>query len=362
MANLTNLERLNPQVRKLVEPYLDELLEIHQDNIVSIFICGQAAGADYRPRVSNINLFIILEKLVFSDLQKSLKAISKGIRKKIAAPLFLTRKHMETSTDVFPIEFLEMQENHITVFGPDILSSLQINPANLRLFCEEQIKGKLIRIRQAYLEIGLKRKGIEALLKESLASLTPVFRNLIRLKGNTPPVSKDEIYAQLGADFSLDSNVFLAILRDTKNDEKIGSQDVEVFFEKYINQIQKLAIVVDHAAKPVIRGGAEPDAAWFDGMSKLAQNEQVYCKLSGLVTEHGEGWTVNALRPVFEHLLNVFTLDRLMWGSDWPVLELDGSYVQWFSCVNSLISDLSSTERDQILGDSAARFYGLVNK
>ena len=126
--------------------------------------------------------------------------------------------------------------------------------------------------------------------------------------------------------------------------------------------IPELAIVVDHAAKPVISDGAEPDAAWFDGMSELAQNEQVFCKLSGLVTEHGEGWTVNALRPVFEHLLNVFTPDRLMWGSDWPVLELDGSYVQWFSCVNSLISDLSSTERDQILGGSAARFYGLENK
>ena len=128
------------------------------------------------------------------------------------------------------------------------------------------------------------------------------------------------------------------------------------------SQIPELAIVIDHAAKPVIRDGAEPDAAWFDGMSELAQNEQVFCKLSGLVTEHGEGWTVNALRPVFEHLLNVFTPDRLMWGSDWPVLELDGSYVQWFSCVNSLISDLSSTERDQILGGSAARFYGLENK
>ena len=129
-----------------------------------------------------------------------------------------------------------------------------------------------------------------------------------------------------------------------------------------VSLIPELAIVVDHAAKPVIRNGTKPDADWFDGMSKLAQNDQIYCKLSGLVTEHGEGWTVNALRPVFEHLLNVFTPDRLMWGSDWPVLELDGSYVQWFSCVNSLMSDLSSTERDQILGGSAATFYGLENK
>lgn len=245
MENLNNLERLNPQVRKILEPYLNELVKIHQDNIISIFVCGSAAGVDYVPKVSNINLFIVLEKLEFKDLQKSLKVVSKGINKKISAPLMLTRKHIVSSNDVFPIEFLEMKENHLLLYGEDLLTGLEINPANIRLFCEEQIKGKLIRIRQAYLEIGLKRKGIEALLKESLASLAPVFRNLLRLKGKTPPLKKEEVYNQLCAEFDLDANVFLAILRDTKNDEKIDSQDVEVFFERYLAQIQKLAIAVD---------------------------------------------------------------------------------------------------------------------
>ncbi len=188
---------------------------------------------------------VILERLGLSELQKSLKLVSKGINKKITAPLFLTRKHMQTSTDVFPIEFLEMKERHLLLYGEDLLSSLEIDPANLRLFCEEQIRGKLIRIRQAYLEIGLKRKGIEALLKESLSALTPVFRNLLRLKGKTPPLERAQIYRQLAEEFALDSDVFLAILRDTENDEKIGAQDVEVFLERYIAQIQKLAFAVD---------------------------------------------------------------------------------------------------------------------
>lgn len=245
MENLKNLDKLDIQAKKAIEPYLRELLKIHQDNVVSVLVCGSAAGADYVPGISNITLLVVLEKLEFQDLQKSLKLVSGGINKKIAAPLFLTRKHMESSTDVFPIEFLEMKESHLLLYGEDLLGPLEINPANIRLFCEEQIKGKLIRIRQAYLEIGLKRKGIEALLKESLASLTPVFRNLIRLKGRTPPLEKQEIYIQVCAEFDLDRNVFLAILRDTKNDEKIDAQDVEVFFERYIAQIQKLAVAVD---------------------------------------------------------------------------------------------------------------------
>lgn len=245
MEKLKNLDKLDPQAKKVIEPYLNELLKIHQDNIVSIFVCGSAAAGDFIYKVSNINLLVILEKLEFVDLKKSLKTISKGINKKITAPLFLTRKHMETSTDVFPIEFLEMKENHLLLYGEDLLTSLEIDPANIRLFCEEQIKGKLIRIRQAFLEIGLKRKGIEALLKESLTTLTPIFRNLLRLKGKTPPIEKEQIYSQLCAEFDLDKSVFLAILHDTKDDEKIGAQDVEVFFERYIAQIQKLAIAVD---------------------------------------------------------------------------------------------------------------------
>ena len=245
MKELKNLDRLDAQARKVVEPYLNELLKIHQDNIISIFICGSAAGGEYVHRVSSVNLFVILKKLEFEDLRKSLKTISRGINKKITAPLFLTRKHIETSTDVFPIEFLEMKESHVLLYGEDLLTPLEINPTNIRLFCEEQIKGKLIRIRQAYLEIGLKRKGIEALLKESLSSLTPVFRNLIRSRGKVPPVERGQIYNQLCAEFDLDKKVFLAILRDTKNDERIAGQDVETFFEKYIAQIQKLAIAVD---------------------------------------------------------------------------------------------------------------------
>jgi len=247
MENLKNLDQVNPQIGKILEWYLNELIKIHQSNIISIFVCGSAAGADYVPKVSPVNLFVILEKLDFAGLKKSLKLVSKGINKKIAAPLFLTRKHIATSTDVFPIEFLEMKESHLLLYGQDLLSDLEIDPANIRLFCEEQIKGKLIRIRQAYLEIGLKRKGIEALLKESLTSLTPIFRNLIRLKDKTPSIKKEEIYRQLCELFGLDKDVFVAILGDTKNDEKIGSQDVEVFFERYIAQIQKLAIAVDQA-------------------------------------------------------------------------------------------------------------------
>ncbi|MEA3328461.1 MAG: hypothetical protein U9Q08_01790 [Candidatus Omnitrophota bacterium] len=244
-TRLINTEKLFPEVKGLVISYLEQILSLHQANICSIVIYGSAAGKDFIHKRSDVNILIIVNKLDFSDLKKSLKLISGGIKKRIVAPLFLTREHMETSGDVFPVEFLEMKENHILVYGEDILSGLEVDSKNLRLQCEHQIKGKLIRIRQAYLEIGLKRKGMEALLKQSLASLIPIFRNLIRLKDKTPALGKEEILTQLSDEFNVDKDIFLAILRDKSNDEKIASQDVEVFLKKYIDQIQKLAVSSD---------------------------------------------------------------------------------------------------------------------
>jgi len=168
-------------------------------------------------------------------LKKSLKLISLGISQKIAAPLMLTVKHMQTSTDVFPIEFLEMKDNHHLLYGQDLLLELPIQESNIRLQCEQQLKGKLIRIRQAYLEIGLRKKGIKALLEESLNSLFPIFRGLIRLKtANMAPTDKERIINDLAKHFGVDPEAF-----------KMGSGAVEPFFEKYISEIQKLAIASD---------------------------------------------------------------------------------------------------------------------
>jgi L-fuconolactonase len=85
----------------------------------------------------------------------------------------------------------------------------------------------------------------------------------------------------------------------------------------------------------------------------------VHCKLSGLATEASPGWTEDTLRPYVEHLLATFGPARLMWGSDWPVLELNGDYLLWHSVANTLLSSLADSEREAIFGGNAAAFYRL---
>lgn len=245
MSNLKNMERLPIEVKKRAEPYLEELLKLHQDNIISIFIYGSAASGDYIPGVSGINSAVVFKNLGFVQFKKSLHLVDKGIRRNITTPLFLTEEYIRASTDTFPIEFLEMKENHIVIYGQDLLKDLEIDPSHIRFVCEEQLKGKLIRIRQAYLEIGLRKKGMEALIKESLDSLFPIFRGLLRLKGVTPPLKKIEVLRLLSESFEIDGQTFIAVLKDNKIDEKILGEEIESFLGRYIEQIKKLADISD---------------------------------------------------------------------------------------------------------------------
>jgi len=118
-----------------------------------------------------------------------------------------------------------------------------------------------------------------------------------------------------------------------------------------------LGIVIDHGGKPPIAaGGWEP---WARLVAALARCPRVECKLSGLVTEAGPDWTTATLGRYVDHLLACFGPGRLLWGSDWPVVDLGGGYRRWVGATAALLSGLPDADRAAILGGNACRFYGL---
>jgi L-fuconolactonase len=116
-----------------------------------------------------------------------------------------------------------------------------------------------------------------------------------------------------------------------------------------------LPIVIDHGAKPPIaEGRLEP---WRGDIARLAALPNVHCKLSGLVTEAGGDWDVDRLRPYVGHLLDCFGPGRLIWGSDWPVLDLAADYARWLAACASLLEGLPDADRRAVFGLNARRFY-----
>jgi len=119
----------------------------------------------------------------------------------------------------------------------------------------------------------------------------------------------------------------------------------------------ELPVVIDHGAKPAI--GDRDWEPWASRIADLADHPQVACKLSGLVTEAGPGWSPHALGVYVDHLLQCFSPKRLLWGSDWPVVDLAGGYHRWVRATDQLLARLAEGDRAAILGGNARRFYGL---
>lgn len=131
---------------------------------------------------------------------------------------------------------------------------------------------------------------------------------------------------------------------------------------RFAQRYPALPIVIDHCAKPVVaRGPGHMEfAQWRDGMAALAQLPQVCCKLSGLVTEVGAGWQPDMLNPYVDTVLELFGPQRLMWGSDWPVLNLAADYPAWVACSEQLLRRLDAASAQAVWAGTAERFYRLA--
>ncbi len=118
-----------------------------------------------------------------------------------------------------------------------------------------------------------------------------------------------------------------------------------------------LRIIVDHCMKPQIADKGFDD--WAPGIKRIAEETGAYCKLSGIVTEAADGWSVEDLKPYADHVLESFGPGRVVWGSDWPVCTLRATYDQWVDATDTLLAGLSADERAGVLGGNAVEFYRL---
>jgi L-fuconolactonase len=123
-------------------------------------------------------------------------------------------------------------------------------------------------------------------------------------------------------------------------------------FRRLFDAYPNMRAVIDHCMKPVIR--EEQFEPWAAKLATIAGETPVFCKLSGIATEAKPGWAVDTLRPYAEHVLKSFGTKRVMWGSDWPVLDLNGSYEGWHSTAKAIVP---IEDWDQVFGKTARKFY-----
>ena len=239
------MEKINlPQKYKnILEEFTKAARDAYQEGLVSIILYWSAASGEFISRHSNINLLVVLDNTDLENLVKISK-IMIGRKFKILSPLFFTEDYIRSSTDVFPIEFLDMKENYLVVYGKDVLKDIEVDIKNLRFQCEQELKAKVINIKKNYL-LTTNKNALTSLLFKSFNSCLHILRNLIRLKGKTPPYLKEDILTDLGWEFSMDITDLKKVLSAKNRNSKLSHKEIESLFFAFVKELEKIIAATD---------------------------------------------------------------------------------------------------------------------
>jgi predicted nucleotidyltransferase len=235
-----------PQDPKEIFPeIIDDYKGLLKEDLISIILYGSASGRDYRPGKSDINFMIVLSEDGIERLDKAFKVVKRWQKQKVAIPLFLTELYVESSLDVFPIEYLSFKRNHVLVYGKDILEELTFDRELVRLQCEREIKGKLLLLRQAYMETGGRGRALRDAIGQSVPAFVAIFEALLSFKGKEIPEERRGLVSLTCDTFDLDAGLFQKLLDIKEEVLKPDDAQSKSFFQDYLKEVRKLAIIVD---------------------------------------------------------------------------------------------------------------------
>jgi predicted nucleotidyltransferase len=227
-------------VRETLRPYLAQVQKLFGAALEAVILYGSAAGGEYLPGKSNINLLILLAKQD-TELLKQYAALHKRWQKEqIVVPLFLTLEELKSSLELFPLEYMEIQEQHVLLAGRDPFPELRIGLKNLRLQCEQELRGNLLRLRQRFVEGGASTEAITILLPLSLTALLPCLRGLLRAKERPVERSADGVLQAVEKEFGIDTAAFHHVLNLKRGIISPGPAEAPRLFERYLAALSLL--------------------------------------------------------------------------------------------------------------------------
>jgi predicted nucleotidyltransferase len=230
---------------KIFKEIVPDYIKLFGDGLVSIICFGSAARGEYLPGKSDINFMIVLEDHAIESLEEAFDVIARWGKRNVATPVFVTEAYVLSSVDVFPIEYLDMQRGYILLHGKDVLAELAFEEEHIRLQCEREVKGKLLLLRERFVETRGKARAVATLIGESLGAFIAVFEALLHIRGIRIPEKKVEIVAATCGCFDLDRELFETLLRIRDGEFKPSAKEVMGLFKRYLEQIRTLSRIID---------------------------------------------------------------------------------------------------------------------
>lgn len=233
------MKKINP------EQFTETLKTLCGDNLQSVVLYGSAAAGDYVEKGSDYNLLIVMNDLHLSVLSQLAKPVAAWERAGNPPPLLFTRKRLAEAADVFPIELLDMRDARKVLFGDDVIQSLEISTANLRLQVERELRSALIQLRRSYLSASASPRRLAALLTGALSGVLVIFRAALRLYETPVPAEKFQALEKLNGHVPVAVDAFRQVNGLKTGTLKPKSADVIQLFEETLAAIETVVDAVD---------------------------------------------------------------------------------------------------------------------
>jgi hypothetical protein len=210
--------------------------------LLSVILYGSAAGGDFDPRRSDINLLVVLDRLTPEALEQSHAVQARWLKRRFSRPLFMDPEYIDRSLDTFPIEFVNLRGCHEVMCGRDFLAPLRIGKDDLRLQAERELKGKWLHLMQGWLDAGKDPKSLARLFLVSLKDFAAVFRALLYLKDLPVPRQRESLFAAVAGAYELAGAPFERALDACRSGDKSRMRSV---FPDYAQAVRNLSEAID---------------------------------------------------------------------------------------------------------------------
>lgn len=223
----------------------DDYLKVFSNDLISVILYGSAVTDEYLPKKSDLNFLIVLSERGIENLYLVYDLVAKWRKKRVGTPLFLTKAYIDSSLDTFPIEFINLKRNYTVVFGEDSLKELSFEKEFVRMQCERELKGKLLLLRERYVETKGKAVALRALVKNTLSDFIFIFKGLLYLLDKEVPATKRETITILTNEFDLNQELFFSLLRVKEGTFKPSAKEMGPLFEKYLKEMRTITLLTD---------------------------------------------------------------------------------------------------------------------
>ena len=233
-----------PEILALTRRWLEPVRAALGPEFISACLTGSVLTQGFDPRHSRINVLIVARTLDVDRLDALGAALPHGGKPGID-PMFVSRRQIEHSLDVFPIEWLEIQERHLCLEGEDVFQGVVIPSPALRLQCEHELRGKHLRLRQAYVLSHGRPDSLGAALRSTASGLATLFRTLLRLRGETPPADAPRVIERLADLYRLDATALLGPHLLRYSHRKPKRDEMQAIYRKFLVELDRLIAAVD---------------------------------------------------------------------------------------------------------------------